>query len=254
MNDPKYTFSNRFYTLLVIFTVGTILTMGVDVYTDIKDSTGDYPREIVVEGEGSAFIVPDIAKVRVGVNTEGPKSEIVVEENTKKVNAIIAAIEAGGVDTEDIQTTNYYLNPTYDWTEDKGSFQDGFVLDQSLEVTIRDLEKIGDIMGAVTKAGANTIGGVEFVIENKDDALSEAREEAINNATAKAEQIAEQSGLKLGKVLNFYEYNNAPYGFDGAKRDYYYETADTMALEIAPIIEPGQEEVSLTVSLTYRVK
>lgn len=253
MEIRQHTFPTRIFTLLVILTAGSIITMGVDIYISIKSSAGDYPREIVVEGEGSSFIVPDIAKVHVGVNTEGATSEGVVEENTVKVNAIIAAIEAGGIDSEDIQTTNYYLNPKYDWTDEKGSFQDGFILDQSLEVTIRDLEKIGDVMGAVTKAGANTIGGVQFEVENNDDALSEAREEAIANAKAKADQIAEQSGLKLGKVLNFYEYSNNYGGFGG---DYSYDTvASSSKMELAPpIIEPGQEEVTLTVSLTYRVK
>ena len=248
----KIEVSNRIFTVAVVFLVGLGLFWTFRMYEIWNQTHGNYPREISVEGEGSSYAVPDVATLYLGVNTEAKTSEAAVEENTEKMNAVIEGLKEFGLEDEDIQTTNYSLSPNYEWTKEKGSVQDGYRVDQSVTVKVRDLGTVGEVMGIATKAGATTMGGLNFEVEDPDTAKAEAREDAIAKAKAKAENIAKQSGLKLGKVLGYYEYENN-YGKGGMRM--YSESADyDMGAPMAmPEIEPGQEEVTMQVTLTYSV-
>lgn len=250
----KLEISNRIFVLLIVFLVGLTTFWGFRIYEIYNAQTGDYPREITVEGQGKAYMTPDVAHIILGVYSEAATSEEVVADNTKKMNAVMEAVKAAGIAEEDVRTTSYYLDPKYEWTEDRGSYQDGYYLDQTVDVKVRDFETIGTLLAGVTKAGANTVGGIQFVVDDAELAKNEAREDAIARATAKAEKIAEQAGLKLGKVINYYEYSNGfgmPYMERAVTSSYYGEESLDMAV---PPIEPGQEEISLTVNLTYRLK
>ncbi len=244
----KFEISNRVFALLVIFLIGLVGFWSFRAFEIWSTASGNYPpREISVEGVGKTLITPDIAKITLGVNTQGKNSKDVVKENTKKINNIMKALTDLGIEKKDIKTTGYYLNPNYQYTEAKGSVQDGYVLDQSMEITVRNFEIIGDVIAKTTEVGANTIGGANFTVEDSDVAKAQAREEAIKNANKKAQQMADATGFKLGKVTSFYEYESYPeYGKGGMG-------GDMMAMEEAPTVEPGKQEISLTVSLGYRI-
>ena len=157
-----------------------------------------------------------------------------------------------GLKKDDIKTTNYSLNPNYQYTQDKGSFQDGYVLDQSLELTIRDFQKIGDVIAKTSSTGANMIGGINFTIENRETAKTEARKLAVQNAEIKAQQLADQTGIKLGKIVSYSEYENNDMG----GINYGMAAAPMMDAKSAtpPTIEAGKQQINLTVTLTYRIK
>lgn len=246
----KFDISNRVFTILVIFLIGLVGFWSFRAFEIWSMTSGNYPpREISVEGKGTALVTPDIARVTLGVNTQGKNSKDIVKENTKKINDIMKALTDLGIEKKDIKTTSYYLNPNYQYTETKGSVQDGYMLDQSIEVTVRNFEIIGDVIAKSTEVGANTIGGANFTVEDPETAKAEAREKAIKNANKKAQQMADATGFKLGKVTSFYEYETYPeYGKGGMG-------GDIMAMEEVPTptVEPGQQEVSLTVSLSYRI-
>ncbi len=252
----KLEISNRLFIILIVFLVGLSTFWSFRVYEIYQQQSGDYPREITVEGEGKAYMTPDVAKINLGVSSEAKTSEAVVEANTKIMNAVMEAVRASDIPEEDIRTTGYYLNPKYEWNEKRGSYQDGYILDQNIEVKIRDFEQIGKLLSATTAAGANTVGGIQFVVDDAQKAKDEAREDAIAKAKEKAETIASQAGLKLGKVLNYYEYSDG-YGSPMPYRDMAFSEesfgGESIGLAV-PEIEPGLEEVSLTVNLTYRLK
>ncbi len=246
----KFDISNRVFTILVIFLVGLVGFWSFRAFEIWSTTSGNYPpREISVEGIGKALVTPDVAKITLGVNTQGKNSKDVVKENTKKINDIMKTLTDLGIEKEDIETTSYYLNPNYQYTETKGSVQDGYVLNQSMEITVRDFEKIGDVIAKSTEVGANTIGGANFTVEDMEAAKAQAREEAVKNANKKAQQMADATGLKLGKVTSFYEYETYPeYGKGGGGGMMApYEAPE------APTVEPGKQEISLTVSLGYRI-
>jgi len=219
-------------------------------------ATGSYPREISVEGEGKAFVTPDTAQISLGVYTEAKESQDAVSQNTEKVNKIILSLAEFGIAKEDIKTSNFNLYPKYNWTEDRGSVQDGYTLNQTVEVKIKDFQKIGDVIAKSAELGANTIGSVQFVIDDMTTAKEEARAEAIKKAKENAEKIAEQTGLRLGKVLNFWEYQDDYYPQPMYSNASSYREASGLGggeMMEAPYIEPGQDQITLKVNLSYRV-
>lgn len=252
-HDGKLDVSKRVFIMLVVFLVGLIGFWAFRMYEIYRNANGNYAREISVDAEGKAYVLPDVAEITLGVNTEAKTSDGAIAENTKKMNAVMTELAKFNIDKKDIQTTGYYLNPKYNWTEDKGSVQDGYTLDQTVLVKVRDFTKVGEILAATTKAGANVVSGVNFTNDDLEKAKSEARAIAIEKAKEKAKAIAEQSGLKVGKMVGYYEYMTSPYDYYG-KGGMYMAEGGGMSESAAPVIEPGQKEVALTVTLTYKLK
>ncbi|OGJ50282.1 hypothetical protein A2229_03575, partial [Candidatus Peregrinibacteria bacterium RIFOXYA2_FULL_33_7] len=192
----------------------------------------------------------DIGLVSIGVKTESLKSQDAVNQNNTKMAAIIKAIKETGVDEKDIQTTLYNLNPVYDWTDWGGRTFKGYSLDQKITVKIRNFDKINDILDKATASGANDVGQLQFTVDDMEKIKAEARTKAIAEAKTKAEALANEAGLRLGKLVNVSEgYDNYPqpiYGMGGA--------SVAMEKSIAPDIQTGQMEVNVTVNLTYKVK
>lgn len=251
MVENKWDVTPRMFILVIVFLVGLLAFWGFRMYEIWNSAHGNYAREITVEGNGKTYVIPDVAELTLGVTTDAATSDEAVKQNTKKINAVMEALNSFKIDKKDIQTTGYYLEPKYNWTQDKGSVQDGYTLDQTILVKVRDFTKVGEVLAKTTKAGANTVGGVYFTIDDPEKGKAEARAQAIEKAKAKAETIADQAGLSLGDVVNYYEYGGS---------DYYGKGGYAMAegggggeMAAAPVIEPGQSEVNLTVSLTYKL-
>lgn len=252
-SNPNLDVSKRVYVLMVIFLLFLVSFWSFRMYEIYNTATGGFAREISIEGKGKAYAIPDVAKISLGVTTDGATSEVTVQENTKKINAIMAELENFQIDKKDIQTTSYYLNPKYDYTPDKGSQQNGYTLSQNIEIKVRDFTKIGDIIAKTTKVGANMVGGISFTIDDTDKAKAEARVKAIAKARENAKAITEAAGLKLGKVLSYYEYTDSTidYGKGGGMMASSVNSGGPVP--VAPTIEPGQQEVSITVNLSYRI-
>lgn len=253
MAKEKIDLSNRLFTIVVVLLIGIVSFWGFRIYEIWNAAKGNYAREISVEATGKAYVVPDVAKVTLGVKTEAKTAEEAVTQNTQKMNTITADVKALGIEEKDIKTTGYSLNPKYIYSEkDKKDIQDGYTLEQTIEVTIRDFDKIGKIMTTATKDGANNISGLSFVVDDPENAKAKAREEAIAKAKEKAKQIAKDSGLKLGRVINFYEFEDyGYYPMEPMAADSYMAGAQSNM--VTPRITPGEKEISLRVTLTYRV-
>lgn len=260
VEKPKFEVSTRVYALLVVFLIGLIAFWGFRIYEISRSATGNYPREISVEGLGKAYAIPDIAVINLGVTTDAKTSDAAVKENTAKMNKVMEAVKSFNFDKKDVQTLNYSLSPNYKWSEEKGqSVQDGYTLNQQISIKVRDFTKVGDVIAAVTKAGANMIGNLSFEVDDMDKVRDEARSQAIAKAKAKAEKMADEAGLDLGKVVSIYEYDTVNPYYNYGKGGYAPEMAmaDSSAGMIgggsSPIIEPGQQEFQLTVTLNFRI-
>lgn len=209
-----------------------------------------------VTGSGSVYAKADIANLTIGFRTETSKTAAeATKEATDKMNNILSEIKSLGIEEKDIKTTNYSLNPVYNWTEKDGQKLAGYEVSQNVSVKVRDLEKIGDIISKTTEQGANQIGGVSFTIDDEYELKNEARELAIEKAKEKAALIAAQAGMKLGKVTGFYENSSQPIMYD-----YVNVRKEMLAVEdlagglTSPSIEAGQNEIKVEVTLTYEVK
>ena len=207
---------------------------------------------ITVVGRGEAYGSPDRAEVNVGVETFAETVEEATDQNQATVESIIVALEAEGISREDLQTSNYSL-----WAEqiygDRGPEGiAGYRVSNQVRVTIRDIEQVGDVIAAVTGAGANNIHGVSFRVADPAALEAEARAEAIANARERAQSLAELSGLELGDVMVVSEIIGQPgvipYGDRGMGGGAMAEEA------AAPGISPGQLSVGVDVQVTFAIR
>lgn len=248
----KFEIPDRLFYLLAILLIGILSLWATLIFKEIKNLPENYPREITVSAEGRAFAAPDIAQVKLGVESEGMNISNIFKENTEKMNAILEEIKGLGIEEKDIQTTSYSLSPRYDWIEGKRIFR-GYTLRQEIKVKIRNFDKIGVVLEKGTEKGANVVGELQFAIDEPEKIREIARADAIEKAKAKAKQIAEKTGLELVKVVNIYE----GYYYSPARE---YEIGEGMKMVAAPEmqalpeIQPGEQEVKLGVSLIYRVR
>ncbi len=246
-------FSGRLFWLVLVLVAAMALSNLATFLMNWQSYNGGYPRSISVEGIGKAYVKPDVAAIMVGVNSDGATATKVVEDNNVKINAIIDAVKGAGVPAEDIQTISYDLYPKYDYTDVKGSFVNGYTLNQQLKIKIRDFDKISSVIKVSTEKGSNLIGSLSFEVDDPDTALAAARTDAIKKAKEKAKLMQEQTGLRFSKVLGYYEYSDNPY-----PQPYYADGKGgggmATAEVTAPSIQPGQQEITLRVNLEYQVR
>lgn len=208
-----------------------------------------------VVGSGTVYAKADIANLTVGFKT-GVKSTAAqaTKENSDKMNEIISAIKALGINADDIKTTNYNLNPVYNWTEKNGQVLAGYEVSQNVDIKIRDLEKIGDVIANTTTKGANQVGNINFTIDDEYALKNQARELAITKAKEKAQLIAQQTGMELGKIKGVFENSSSPLPYNNYSNAKVMMDSSVRNEAAAPMIESGQNEIKVEVTLSYEVK
>ncbi len=204
---------NIIYPLLIAVTIlavgaGAAFAQSNSPAAQIEDGS-ENPRTLTVSGTGKVFITPDIAYITIGVHTEGLEAEVAVIDNNKQAQEVIDTLKDMGVEDKDIQTTNFSIYPRQEYdTNGKPTGELTYVVDNSVFVTIRDLEMVGEVLDQVVSAGANQISGIQFDVADRTASQSEARKAAVADARAKAEELAAAAGVKLGAVQTISEYTS----------------------------------------------
>lgn len=206
-------------------------------------------RTLNVTGQGVVYLAPDIAYINIGVHTENPSASDAVAENTLQTQQVIETLRKNGIDPKDIQTSNFSIFLNYNYTPEGARGDSFYVVENTVMVTVRDLTKIGSLLDAVVKAGANNIYGIQFDIADKTEAAKKAREAAFKDAQKQAQEVAQLSGVTLGNIqsISFSESFPTPL-FLGGKGG-----GPAMAAAEVPV-QPGQLSVMVTVSVTYEIK
>lgn len=207
------------------------------------------PQQFNAMGEGKVLVAPDVAMVRVGFATP-PKSNAseAVKENTFVMNRILKLVSDQGVANDDIKTASYMLTPQYEYPDGRQRLL-GYVASQELLIKIKDLAKVGDVIGGATAGGANQVSDIQFTLENPDAAKAEARVKAIEAARLKAELSAQAAGLTLKKLVNMYEQEQYPGPiYDGKGGGGAAGGGGTVP------VSQGSYEVVVQVTLVYEVK
>jgi uncharacterized protein YggE len=198
---------------------------------------------ILVVGEGTANIEPDTAQATIGVQIIDPSLSEATDAAQQRMEAVLAALQAEGIAQEDIQTSNFNIfveRPFEPLPQDQqGQAATGeliYHVNNDVQVTIRELDNVGTILNAAIEAGANNIYGVNFTISDDTEAMAQARQEAIDNAQAQAQALADLTGVELGEVVRISEVLT-----NGGGQPLPFRAEISGA---API-EPGQLEVSV---------
>lgn len=207
-------------------------------------------RTITVVGDGKVNIEPDVARVNIGVETLQPSVDAASAENNAIVDAVLATLQDLNIAGEDIQTSGYSV-----FAERYGS--DGQLLEKpnyrvsnTVNVLVRDLPNLGQVLDAAVAAGANNIYGVEFLLDDAAAARSEARKLAVANARATAEELAALNDLQVGKVLSISEVIGNMGGYYG--NQFSAVQADRGGGGVAPI-QPGQLNLTMQIQITYEL-
>ena len=251
MEEQILKFLNKVFTLSAVLILGVLLFFVGDIAYKFKNLDQASNYQITVSGEGKVYAKPDIALVNLGVKTEGQTTQDVIARNTEKMNAVIKAVKDSGVEEKDIQTTNYNLSPMYNYTEAAGRIFQGYELQQNLQVKIRDFAKVGDILQKATTAGANLASNLQFTTENQEQYKQEERAKAIAQAKSNAQNLASVSGVNLGKLINVYENYSYPMMYGSEKAIGMGGAVDSAP---TPTIQPGEQEINVTINLVYAVK
>jgi hypothetical protein len=205
-------------------------------------------RSISVNGTGRVTVVPDIATINIGVRTEADDVSDALDGNASQANAIARVLQNLGVEERDIQTSNFNVYPSERYDPMTGQVEGRyFVVENTVNVTVRDLSTLGEVLSAVVSAGANNIYGINFNIEDRETAIAEARELAIQDAQAKAEAIAETAGVSLGQLMTISVY-------DGDYPVSYYDSKGGAFADSSVPIAAGTLTIIMECNLTYELE
>jgi uncharacterized protein YggE len=170
------------------------------------------PREstVIVTGEGTAEMAPDMALVDLGVVKDAKTAREALDANNKAMADILAAMKEAGIEARDLQTSGFAINPQYQFPqsttgENPPPILLGFQVSNTVTLRVRDLSKLGEILDKAVTLGANHGGGIRFVNDKPDAAISTARARAVENAIAKAKELTAAAGVGLGRVLEISE-------------------------------------------------
>lgn len=224
-------------------------------FLGVKSYVALHPRSlpleqatVTVSGEGEAVGIPDIATITFSVVEQGDTVAAVTEATNTAMANIVSVMKGAGIADADIKTTAYNLYPRYDYTKFSRGEIVGYDLTQSVTVKIRHLDTIGEVIDAATQAGANDVSSPAFEIDDPDQVKTVARAEAFEKAKAKADSLATAAGVSLGDIVTFSEDDGRSiypsyYGYESLSVEKDFDVGTT--------IEPGSQEVQVTVSVTY---
>jgi len=263
-NMINYNFENKntgtvLMTIVAVLLVSLIFWVSTDIINKIKVRENmPAMNTLVVSATNDVYAKPDLALTTFSVVSEAKTVQGAMQDNAAKMNAVIASVKSQGVEDKDLKTTNFNISPRYEWENPACAYSycpsgkrilTGYDINQSLEVKMRDLTKIGSIIEGATEAGANEVGSLQFTIDNEDALKEEARNNAIEEAKSKAKNLAEKLDIRLVKIVSFSESGSFPVP--------YYATSAKEASGMgggAPDIQTGENKISVTVSLTYQIK
>jgi len=238
---------NKIFLLSLLAFLSLVLSACGTAYA--QEVISEPIRTINVTGTGEVILTPDIAYVSIGVRSEGEDAAKAVAENNAKSGAVVEALIDAGVDEKDIQTTNFNIYPQQQYDE-QGNIQDTFyIVENSVRVTVRDLDNIGELLNAAVEAGANSIYGVQFDVEDDESARSDARQAAVDDAQKQAEELAEAAGVGLGRVQSISTFGGYPVPLYEGKGG-----AGPMPQAAEVPISPGQLMLMVDVNVVYEIR
>ena len=204
---------------------------------------------IWVTGTGKISVVPDIAVLNLGVQVQKDTVSEAQQAAATAMDAIMAVLDDYNVDETDIQTQQLSIQPVYRWDDGKQTLL-GYSVTNTITVKVRDIGDAGGIIDAAAAAAGDYIrvNSIGFTVDEPESYLEDVRKEAMEDAEAKAKQLADLGDVKLGKPISITESG------DSTPPVIYRDYAESATPDAAgTAISPGELEVSLTVQVVYSI-
>ncbi|WP_299324551.1 SIMPL domain-containing protein [Parasphingopyxis sp.] len=205
--------------------------------------------DIVAMGESRR--TPDIAVINAGVVTEAPTASAALQANNQQMSRVFRALEAAGFAERDIQTASINLSPRYDYSDRSERRLIGYTASNQLTIRFREIEQAGSVIDTLVAQGVNQINGPSFQVDSPEEALNEARRDAIVKARERAELYAAAAGMRVVRIVAISE--------AGAARPPVIMQRGGMAMdavaEAAPLqVAPGEQRLTANVSVTFELQ
>lgn len=203
-----------------------------------------------ISAEGSVNREPDIAFLNAGVQTQGETAQAAMSANASAMNGVFDALAAANVERSDMQTSNFSLQPQYDYSNRQSGEPPrltGYQASNQLTVRVRDLDNLGETMDALVSAGGNTFSGLHFALEDDRAAKNAARDIAMKEAIARAELYAAASGYEVARVVTISEsggYSPQPMAM----------MAEARSMDRSMPVASGEVGYSVTVNVTFELR
>jgi uncharacterized protein YggE len=231
-------------TTIFVLTTATACWAGDD---------GSHPR-ILVTGQGSVDVAPDMAMLALTVTREAETAREALDANSAAMNDVLDAMKAEGIKARDLQTSGFSIQPKYFYPQQKSSGTReppriiGYTVRNSLNVRIRDIASLGQILDKSVTLGVNEGGNISFTNDDPSAAVTEARVLAMKDALAKAKTLAEAGGVKVGKLLEISEqsFNPRPMPMARAERSF------AMSADAVPVAA-GENTYRVSVNVTFAI-
>lgn len=251
MNEAKlwfWIFMDAFIVVLIVAVWAVAMPSFVHYTNSLAPA-----RTITVSAEGKTTVTPDLAELSFSVVTQGNDPQTLSTKNNTQMNSVMQFLAAQKIATSDIQTTSYDLQPNYQYDKNGGGNPVivGYTLTQGVQVKIHDLTQVATVIGGLAPLGVNQIGGVNFTFEDQDALIAPARAQAIMKAQQKALEMAAAAGISLGSVVSMSENGTVPYPM--------YKNATALGMGVSsaavvPTIQPGSEDLTDNVTITYALR
>lgn len=210
---------------------------------------------ITVIKTGTVYAIPDLAQVSISIRTEEKKVGDALKNNSEKSTAVIQFLKDQGISETDIKTRYFNVYPLYEWREPTSAtiystgtrILVGYEAYQTIEVKIRDSEKISGIIEGAINAGANEVSNLNFIVENEEIFKTQARTKAIIDAKNEASKIAQTLGIKLGSIVSFTESSYTPF-YDSMK------AVSATGLGGESSVSIGENKIEVTVNIVFEIK
>ena len=210
--------------------------------------TSSGPRTVTVDGLGTVSGTPDTATVWLGVQVEGVSAADALGTANAKAQKLVDTLLAAGVGKPDIQTGSISVYPR---SVDGGTTVQGYTASNSVTAVIHDVGRAGTVIDDVTAAVGDgiTLSGVSFSIDDTSSLFAQARKMAVDDARARAGQLAAAAGTSVGGVIAMNESVSGPTG-----RQYYPAAAGAAPKDAAStVVEPGRQDIQLTVQVVFEL-
>ncbi len=256
--ENKNVFKWAKIVLIVLAIFLAVETIGA--LKSLKNIDAPY-NSISVTGEADMTAVPDVATFSFSVSADSKVVSTAQSSVTDKMDKILAGLKGMGIEEKDIKTTNYSVYPKYSYPEivcmstycpsSGRQVQDGYTVSHDVTVKVRKAEDAGKALSLVGESGATNISSISFAVDDPDKLFEEARTLAIEDAKSKAKTLAKELGVRLVRIVSYYDNNGGPmpYYAEGMGGD----MVKTMSA-VAPTLPAGENKYTANVTIIYEIR
>jgi uncharacterized protein YggE len=202
------------------------------------------PAVISVTGEATVSVTPDLAQIEAGVTTDAKTAREASDANNAAMGKVLLALKGAGLEEKDFQTSRLSLQPQSAPNRSGPAPIVGYRASNRVTVRLRDVSKVAGVIDTLVAAGANDIGGINFMVSNASKLLDDARSQAVADARRKAEIYAKAAGVTLGAPLSISE--------EGAPGPVLYRAK--LATAVSAPVAQGEETLQVAISVSWAIK